>query len=189
MAANNEKPITFGAVVEDTPKPQFTLRPQNSNDSNMSAALEKTSGFDSTNPYSAFYKHPEARRSMDATASAPNSKVHLDVGVYERDLESGSTQGLPLSVATTQQARVSVDGRVKECTMWPSRQTITERRKMSKRAKGCRLFGSLNSKQRLWAKIVIAMFIIAAAVGLGIGISKAVGGGIWKGNQQDAPIQ
>jgi hypothetical protein len=185
MAANNEKPITFGAVIQDSEKPQLALRPQNSNDSNMSVALEKNPGFDSSNPYSAFYKHPEARRSMDA-ASAPQSKLHL--GVYERDLEAGSTPGLPLSTATTQQPKTSVDGRVKECTMWPSRQTITERRKMSKRAKGCKLFGSLNSKQRLWAKIAIAMFIIAAAVGLGIGISKAVGGGIWKGDHQDAPI-
>lgn len=187
MAANDEKPVTFGAVIEEPTKPQLALRPQDSNDSNMSAALEKDAGFDSSNPYSAFYKHPEARRSMDAS-SAPQSKSHLDVGVYTRDLEAGSTPGLPLSAATTQQPKVSVDGRVKECTMWPSSQTITERRKMSKRAKGCKLFSGLNSKQRLWAKIVIALFIIAAAVGLGLGISKAVGGGIWKGDRKTGPI-
>ncbi|KAF2684814.1 hypothetical protein K458DRAFT_27251 [Lentithecium fluviatile CBS 122367] len=187
MPANSEKPVTFGAVIEEPTKPQLALRPQNSNGSNMSATLEKDAGFDSSNPYSAFYKHPKARRSMDA-ASAPLSKTHLDVAGYERDLEAGSTPGLPLSAATTQQPKVSVDGRVKECTMWPSRQTITERRKMSKRAKGCKLFGGLTSKQRLWAKIVIALFVIAAAVGLGIGISKAVGGGIWKGDRQSGPI-
>ena len=184
MAAINEKPTTFGAVIEDPAKPQPALRPQPSNDSNMSATLEKdAAAFDSSNPYSAFYKHPEARRSMDG---APQSKTHL--GVYERDLEAGSTPGLPLSTATTQQAKVSVDGRVKECTMWPSRQTITQRRKMTKRARGCKLFGGLTSKQRLWAKIAIALFIVAAAVGLGIGISRAVGGGVWKGDRQSEPI-
>jgi len=186
MAATNEKPITFGAVIEDPPKPlpQLALRPQTSNDSNVSATLEKDTGFNSSNPYSAFYKHPEARRSMDG---APQSKTHL--AVYERDLETGSTPGLPLSTATTQQPRASVDGRVKECTMWPSRQTITERRKVTKRARGCKLFGGLTSKQRLWAKIAIALFIVAAAVGLGVGISRAVGGGVWKGDRQSGPIE
>lgn len=181
MSAINEKPVTFGAVVEPT-KPQPALRPQVSNDSNMSGALEKEITFDSNNPYSAFYKHPEARRSMD---NGPQSKTHL--GVYERDLEAGSSPAL--SPATTQQPKVSVDGRVKECTMWPSRQTITERRKLYKRAKGCKLFGGLNSKQRLWVKILIGLIIVAAAVGLGIGISRAVGGGVYKGNRQSGPIQ
>lgn len=148
----------------------------------MSASAEKQTPVDSTNPYSAFYKHPEARRSLDE--SRAQSKVHLDVGFHERDLEAG----VPLSAATTQNPKVSVDGRVKECTMWPSRQTITEKRKMSRRAKGCNLFRSLNSKQRLWAKIIIALVVVAAAVGLGVGISRAVGGGVWSGQGQSKPI-
>lgn len=184
MAANDEKPVTFGATVEGLSKPQPpALRPAPSNDTTMSAATEKDTGINSSNPYSAFYKHPEARRSMDA--SAPQSKTHLDVHDRDRDLEAG----VPLSAATTQNPKISVDGRVKECTMWPSRQAIMEKKKMSKRAKGCNMFRNLNSKQRLWAKILIAMIIVAAAVGLGIGISKAVGGGIWKGRGQTAEIQ
>jgi hypothetical protein len=167
-------PVTFGAVVEDAHQP---LRPQPSNDSNMSAT-EKDSAFDSSNPYSAFYKHPAARRSLDA--SAPQSKTHLDV--MERDLEASS---VPLSAATTQNPKVSVDGRVKECTMWPSKQAITERKKMSKRARGCHMFRNLNSKQRLWAKILIAAIVVSCAVAVGVGVSRAVGGGIWtsKGNK------
>jgi len=120
---------------------------------------------------------------MDDAAHDP--KTHLDVNVYEHDVESG----LPLSTASTQQPKVSVDGRVKECTMWPSRQTIMERKKMSQRAKGCNLFRSLSTKQRLWVKIAIAFVLVAAAVGLGVGISKAVGGGVWKKPGQTRPIQ
>lgn len=177
----NEKPVTFGAVVQDassleTP-PQAALRPQPSTNSsfNNETTTDSNPGFDSSNPYSAFYKHPEARRSLDAS-SAPQSKTHLEVDV--RDLEAGS---VPLSAATTQNPKISVDGRVKECTMWPSRQTIMERKKMDKRARGCKQFRSLNSKQRLWVKILIAALVVAAAVGLGVGISRAVGGGIWRG--------
>lgn len=138
---------------------------------------------DSSNPYSAFYKHPEARRSMDA-ASAPQSKTHLDVHTLERDIEAGT----PLSAATTQQPKVSVDGRVKECTMWPSRQAVMDQRKVYKRQRGCNLFKNLTSKQRLWAKIIIALLVVAAAVGLGVGISRAVGGGVWAGQGKSKEI-
>ncbi|ORY11234.1 hypothetical protein BCR34DRAFT_484503 [Clohesyomyces aquaticus] len=182
MAASYEKPITFGATVVDSTAP--ALRPAPSTESNLSApsVAEKDVHIDSSNPFSAFYKHPDARRSMDGTPQA--SKTHLDVAVYERDIEAG----MPLSAATTQQPKVSVDGRVKECTMWPSRQAMMEKKKQSKRAKGCNLFRSLNSKQRLWAKIIIALIIVGAAVGLGVGVSRAVGGGVWSGDGHSRQI-
>jgi hypothetical protein len=152
--------------------------------SSTSADLaKKEAAVDSSNPYSAFYKHPEARRSLDA-ASAPQSKTHLDVHTMERDLEAGP----PLSAATTQQPKSSVDGRVKECTMWPSRQAVMDQRKTYKRARGCNLFKNLTSKQRLWAKIIIALIVVAAAVGLGVGISRAVGGGVWAGDGKNKEI-
>lgn len=153
--------------------------------STPSDLASKEMAVDSSNPYSAFYKHPEARRSMDA-ASAPQSKTHLDVHTHalERDLEAGT----PLSAATTQQPKVSVDGRVKECTMWPSRQAVMDQRKVYKRQRGCNLFKNLTSKQRLWAKIVIALLVVAAAVGLGVGISRAVGGGVWAGQGKSKEI-
>ncbi|KAJ4300868.1 hypothetical protein N0V90_002956 [Kalmusia sp. IMI 367209] len=178
MAANVEKPVTFGATVEG----EHTLRSPPSNESNMSST-EKEMALDSSNPFSAFYKHPDARRSMDE--QAPQSKTHLEVNVFDRDVEAG----VPLSAATTQQPKVSVDGRVKECTMWPSRQAIMEKKKLSQRAKGCSFFHSLSSKQRLWVKIAIALFLIAAAAGTGVGISKAVGGGVWKKPGEHQPIQ
>lgn len=185
MAANNEK-VTFGATIEGPTQPQPALRSPPSHDSNMSStsvgAAEKEMGVNSSNPFSAFYKHPEARRSMDENKQ--QSKTHLDVNVHERDLEAG----VPLSAATTQQPKVSVDGRVKECTMWPSRQAMLDKKKMNKRARGCNLFRNLNNKQRLWAKIIIALVVVAAAVGLGVGISRAVGGGVWSGEGQNKQI-
>ncbi|KAF2112462.1 hypothetical protein BDV96DRAFT_163112 [Lophiotrema nucula] len=183
MAANNE-PIIFGATIVDPAKPQPALRSPPSNESDLSAPLtEKDMPVNTSNPFSAFYKHPEASRERQDRISAEGTqptKSHLDVGVYERDLEAG----LPLSTATTQNPKVSVDGRVKECTMWPSRQAMMDKKKMSKRARGCHLLRNLSPKQRLWVKIVIAMIIVAAAVGLGVGISKAVGGGVWSGQGQ-----
>lgn len=46
----------------------------------------------------------------------------------------------------------------------------------------------LNKRQKLWAKLLIALLIVGAAVGLGIGISKAVGAGVWKSADEQAPI-
>lgn len=182
MAANTQHPVTFGATVSGLDAPQHTLRSPPSTDSAMSTpADEKDSALDSSNPFSAFYKHPDARRSMDGS---PQSKTHLDVHVYDRDVEAG----VPLSAATTQQPKISVDGRVKECTMWPSRQAIMEKKKLSQRAKGCSFFHSLSNKQRLWVKIIIALFLVAAAAGTGVGISKAVGGGVWKKPGEHGPI-
>jgi hypothetical protein len=180
MAATHAKPVAFGATIEVPSKSQHALRSPPSHESNISATsasiTEKGTPIDQSNPCSAFYNHPEARRSIDM--GTQQSKTHLDVAVYERDLESG----LPLSAATTQNPKSSVDGRVKECSMWPSRQAMMEKKKLHQRARGCNLFHGLTNKQRLWAKIGIALFVVAAAVALGVGISRAVGGGVWSGD-------
>lgn len=199
-----DEPVTFGAVIETprskTLKAPPALRSPPSHDSDLSSVMapttpvvEKELGFDSSNPFSAFYNHPEARRSMDeklapALPAAQNSKTHLDVTGYETDLESGRSGSNISAVPTLQNPKVSVDGRVKECTMWPSRQDQLERKKRVKRARGCRLWRNLGNKQRLWIKIIIALVIVAAAVGLGIGISKAVGGGVWSGQGRSKEI-
>ena len=39
-----------------------------------------------------------------------------------------------------------------------------------------------------WVYLAIALFVVAAAVGLGVGISRAVGGGVWSGNGQSKQI-
>jgi hypothetical protein len=149
-------------------------------------AAKKEWAADPSNPYSAFYKHPEALRETrhSLNESAPQSKTYLGVSVHEHDLEGG----VPLSVASTQQPKQSVDGRVKECTMWPSRQAVLDKRKSYQRKRGCAFFRNMTSKQRMWAKIVIALIVVAAAVGLGVGISRAVGGGVWAGNGKSKEI-
>lgn len=192
MAANEKhEPVTFGATIDRTASPltvpKQPLRSTPSNDSTMSAVTatadtetaKKEWAADPSNPYSAFYKHPEALRETrhSINDTAPQGKNLLNVAIH--DLEGG----VPLSTASTQQLpKQSVDGRVKECTMWPSRQAVLDKRKSYKRKRGCAFFRNLTSKQRLWAKIVIALLVVAAAVGLGVGISRAVGGGVWAGN-------
>lgn len=188
-----DEKTSFGATIVEQPSttPHSELPPLLTTthlptvsevDSVASRTTTPKEDLDPSNPFSAFYSHPDLRRSTEKDRLAPSkSNSHLNV-----DLEAGS----PISTTTTiQQHKYSVDGRVKECTMWPSRQTLQEKARARKAARGgCNPMRNLSKKQKLWVKIFIAMFVVAAAVGLGIGISKAVGGGVWAGKGESRQI-
>ena len=147
----------------------------------------------SSNPFSAFYSHPDLRRSLDGSRSnlgKDASKTNLNINI--KDLEAQT----PLSNATSRtqmsgkSPKVSVDGRVKECTVWPSKTTLREKALLAKKHGPIKTrWNRLSKKQRLWIKILIAMLIIGAAVGIGVGITKAVGGGVFasQGNSKQIP--
>lgn len=59
---------------------------------------------------------------------------------------------------------------------------------MERRKGGCSPLRGLSKNQKLWAKIIIALVVIGAAVGIGIGISKAVGAGVWKNANSQGKI-
>ena len=63
-----------------------------------------------------------------------------------------------------------------------------KKRLVIEKSRGWSPWGKLNKKQKLWAKILVGLIIIGAAVGIGVGISKAVGGGVWKGINSQVPI-
>lgn len=69
---------------------------------------------------------------------------------------------------------------------WPTREELLQEKKavskqkcngVTGRIKKMRL--GLSKKQIMWMKILIGMMIVGLAVGLGIGISRKVGGGVW----------
>ncbi|SLM36236.1 hypothetical protein LPUS_00567 [Lasallia pustulata] len=128
----------------------------------------------STHPFSAFYLHPTTRTSFEQLKSA--SKTHI--AVYTHDLESGI-----LARASSEPPRST-----KECTVWPGRRQLEEKSLLMKKSRGCSPWRDLSKKQKLWARIFIALIIIGAAVGIGVGISKAVGGGVWKSSNSQTPI-
>ena len=127
----------------------------------------------SSHPFSAFYSHPTTRTSLEQHKS--ESKVNIKI--YEHDLEAGS--GIMPS---------SDIPRTKECTAWPGRHQLAEKRMKMERNKGHNPMRNLSKKQRLWVKIFIAMIILGAAVGLGIGISKATGSGVFKTTNSQTSI-
>ncbi|TKA67497.1 hypothetical protein B0A49_08544 [Cryomyces minteri] len=184
-----DEKTTFGAIVPPVnetethllspPKLHIPTTVNSDTDSVMtltptaSRVATPQEGSSPLNPFSAFYSHPATRHSLEEARTA--SKTHFQV--YETDLEAGlSTADLP--------KQSSLDGNAKECTMWPSKKTLREKAKLQEKATR-RMYNpmrNLSKKQKLYAKILIALLVVAAAVGIGIGVSRAVGGGVWAGN-------
>lgn len=74
--------------------------------------------------------------------------------------------------------------------MWPCKKQLREKQ-LARRQKGrrCDPFGRLSKKQKVVVQTLIVLLLIGAITGLGIGISKAVGGGVFRtNNNSNAPI-
>lgn len=129
-------------------------------------------------PSSAFYLHPTTRYSLEQ--SRTESKNNL--AVYETDLEAGgrlsnsNTNGL-INTRTKQ-----------DCTVWPGQKTLKANHKLHRRKGACNPLRDLSKRNKIIAKVLIAMVLIGLAVGIGVGVSKAVGGGVWKDGNSSSPI-
>ncbi|MCJ1353644.1 MAG: hypothetical protein MMC33_003631 [Icmadophila ericetorum] len=130
-----------------------------------------------TNPCSAFYSHPTTRTSFEQLKI--ESKTHIEI--YEKDLELGTT---PMRVST----EPINSPRNKDCSVWPGQERLLQQHLATKRKRGCHPMRNLSKQQKLFVKLVIAVLIVGGAIGIGIGISKAVGAGVWKTVNTQAPI-
>lgn len=197
--SNQDEKTTFGVTITRSLTPESAHQPpaatnvpsasvsvlktQPSTDSHLSMGPQLVSPTYRTNdPFSPFYQHPDSRS-------------HLEVDRSKNDLESGlltvnNANGAPLSTATTQsQPKVSIDGRVKECTVWPTKQTLQDKARAAKtQRRTCQWWGRLNKKQKIMVEVFIGLTVVALAVGLSVGISRAVGGGVWAGTGQSHTI-
>jgi len=193
--SSNEK-ITFGAVV--TPPEDDTSSPRR--ESTLIA------------PSTPFYALPSAQPSLQSLPS----KKEPTIAVYEADLEAGhpsngistpltshSALDLPHVMPTPSYAttamdgyRPSFEGRAKECTVWPTKETLREKARVRKAERQqTRWCGStktkwdaMTKKQRLWIRLLVLLIIIAVAVGVGVGVSKAVNGGVYAGQGESHVI-
>ncbi|EEA21820.1 conserved hypothetical protein [Talaromyces marneffei ATCC 18224] len=85
------------------------------------------------------------------------------------DLESGTP-------STPQKQSLEVHGRCRPSKLW-----------MQKKRK-CDCMSSLTKRQRLYVKLVLALFIVGAMIGIAMGITVAVGGGVWKSANVRGPF-
>ena len=117
-----------------------------------------------TSPFSPFYSPAPTRTSIDAMKT--ESKANCNV--YQTDLESG------LLDSSTKCH--------KPCTVWPGRQQLKQQRKLSKRSAGCNPLARCSKKTANIIKVLIGLLLVGLIIGVGLGVTKAVGGGIWHSN-------
>jgi hypothetical protein len=115
-------------------------------------------------------------RSTASTSSQTSSTARTAVAVAEKT--AVVTTGDSLRPAATGQ----------ECTMWPSASELHARHKREKRARTRNPLRKLNRRNRIIISVVIALTVISAAVGIGVGISRAYHGEVWAGNGKSMPI-
>ena len=197
MSSMDEKPTIGASIIRTEPPPDPLLRPQPSHllpykpslDSispcSTNTAVEsytsKEEGYDltSSNPFSVFYSHPRTRTSFEQAKSESN--LHLPL--YHHDLESGSR--ITHASVAEPVPELPRDDRVWPCSRSKERTLLAKQQKK----KGCSPFRRFSKKQKFWVQALIALLIIGAFTGLGLGISKAVGGGVFKNsNNSSAPI-
>lgn len=163
----NLSPPTFN--MDNSSGTSFTTSLSPSCDPPMTPTEEYNSR--SSHPFSAFYLHPTTRTSFEQHKS--ESKVHIRT--QEQDLEAASST-FPSSEVT------------RDSEVWPCKQQLKKRALIMKRSRGCSPLSGLTQTQRIWVKLLIALVVIGAAVGIGIGISKAVGAGVWQNNNSQKKI-
>ena len=196
MSGLDEKPVIGASIIRIQQQPTSLLRPQPAHHkpsfdslSPSNTAVDpypiKSEEYDptSSNPFSAFYSHPRTRTSVDQAKSESN--LHLPL--YNHDLEAGSriTHASVADAVPEPPSHVHRDDKV-----WPcSRQKEKTLLEKQHERRGCSPFRRMSKKQKFWVQAVLAILIIGAFTGLGLGISKAVGGGVFKNSQDSsAPI-
>ncbi|ORY71973.1 uncharacterized protein BCR38DRAFT_404994 [Pseudomassariella vexata] len=123
---------------------------------------------------------PSIELQRTSTVSSPSSATRLDP--FDNDIEAM----MPTSCENLNSKSPSCPSRSnKDCTVWPGQDHWKKKAKAAKlKNRSCQCMARLNKRNRIMAKILIAFLIIGAAVGVGLGISKSVGAGIWKPKEQ-----
>ncbi|RKU46020.1 hypothetical protein DL546_008276 [Coniochaeta pulveracea] len=147
---------------------------------------EKLNGLTVTTRSSPFADKP-SRETLNS--NAPTEKDHRrpsDVSLpttahanpFDSDIEAiishaEGPNGVPLSTQSTR--------RGPNCQVWPSASDWKQKAKEQKMSgRKCNCLGHLSKRNRIIVKILIGLLIVGTAVGVGLGVSKSLGYGVWK---------
>ncbi|KIW01787.1 uncharacterized protein PV09_06959 [Verruconis gallopava] len=174
---SEDEKVTFGATVESRPAPPplSPSKPNSMTDAPPSplTTTSFTPAHESADPFD-----PPWTQGGPNRASADHKQPHITT----HDLESQRELGLALTGSSRTGCKR------KEDSMWPSLKTQKARAKQQKREKSCNPMARMGRKQKLIATLVIALLVVGAAVGIGVGVSKAVGGGVTQVGGGTRPI-
>ncbi|KAL8773160.1 MAG: hypothetical protein Q9209_001836 [Squamulea sp. 1 TL-2023] len=138
----------------------------------------------STNPFSPFYSH--------ARASESRSRVHIRTSTADDplDLEKGNQTGITISAVPSTASAAPPNNNNNsqhrsQLTKCQNKQSLLCRSE-AKKAQGW--WRNLSKRQKVLVHVLIALLFVGAVTGLGLGVSKAMGTGIWKTDSASRPI-
>lgn len=138
----------------------------------------------STHPFSAFYSHPQCAVSSEQRSTtsfekdiekglpSPGQALHSAQASARPSFEPSITTTRTNTSLTTPIKPTSSCGKGKNyVSVWPAGSEVRQRKEDARRMKGCLLFRSLSRKQKIVAKICIAILILGIATAIGCAIS------------------
>ncbi|KAL3476979.1 hypothetical protein BJX99DRAFT_257880 [Aspergillus californicus] len=126
-------------------------------------------------PYSPFYRHATPSSRLTRLTSHSSRKRSRSLGLSPIDDIEG--QGCPPWQRLRGDERsANIPGSESRTTLW-----VQEKR-------NCDCLAALSKGQRIAVKVAIAVVIVGSMVAVALGITAAVGGGVWKSNHQQGRI-
>ena len=143
-----------------------------------------------SHPASPFYSHPTTKTSIEQLKTASSGRFSH----YDTDVEAGSSprpsgERTPDAAAARTATRGTArPGLARVDSMWPQRATLVAAHKQRKRTRGCYPWNQMTRKQKLIAKIAIALLVVGIGVVIGVCVSIAVGGTYYKSDTENSPV-
>ncbi|KAL2754913.1 hypothetical protein ACRALDRAFT_2028149 [Sodiomyces alcalophilus JCM 7366] len=123
-----------------------------------------------------FDESPEKTLELRRNSSLSTTPFHHAENPFDTDIEA--------MVSTTSEPygrRKSAALDKPDCpTVWPGKKHWKQKAKTAKRSRyACNFFANLSKRNRIIAKVLIILFIVGVAVGVGFGVSKSLNAPIW----------
>jgi hypothetical protein len=193
-AAGTRISVTAGALEHRPPVDALsTIEDAEPTRSWSPATTLSPDGKTGLNPFSPFYSPSPTRLSLDAQKSESRrgiTPIDTAAAAYNADLEAGSTpptSASSLGPSPLKGRAEKVENQNLHCAVWPSPRALRLKRKTMRREKArymlCGWTAGMSGRTRALIKVAMAMLLVGAAVGVAIGISKAVGGGVWRSSE------
>jgi len=147
-----------------------------------------------TSAFSPFYNPNPTRLSLEAQKTESKQNINVISSAYDTDVEACLTEQKTQASCSKSGLLRTKTSKELDCTVWPGQKAMKQKKKAMRRERGkhniCGCMAGMNKKTQIWIKVLIALLVVGAATGIGIGVSKAVGGGVWKNSStSNAPIK
>ena len=183
---HSSQQVDILTTIEDN-ESSHTLTPTHTNTHDEKATDRETS------PFSPFYNPNPTRYSLEAQKSESKQNINVIQSAYDTDVEACLTPQKTQASCSKAGLLKTKGGHNVDCTVWPGQRAMKMKQKAMRRERRrhgvCGCMAGMDKKTRTWIKALIILVVVGAAIGLGIGISRAVGGGIWENkSNSNAPI-